>query len=699
MTQLNVHPDLSFILDEIQDISDFASGNRFLKSPHSSNTWDFEFKDGHNFQIDFDISLIDGSRLISPEHAKNLASIKNWIALQGHPAGYSVVSPAPLTAACNTRKAIQLADALILGPSCFELCRLGFENIRESTLKATLSKIHSTNNTTLSIYELPRRVSEYLRHNITHVSDNDILFARDAWPALTEIPNRAERILDLSDEDLLKARTWLLINGFYNLHHSSERADYSIRISSKKLFRLVFSDICLGGHLRSLNLKELKIQGYERISTEYPRADTRTNLQSVAGEMTFKKSVSVLRSIKNLQQLGLPTPNSALDSLNHWSIPEELTLKPIGRFSTLDFHTGMKAFKHAVEFILEYGEPILRSVSRLIINNEGSFGRRIIEPEEVRRACDPKLTAKGTCFWNLSQTFTQTETCLELEQRRLYFSMIREGFSLYDLVNVFYGSSEIVIGTLMARRQDELIKLPCNCLDPSSLNLNYQAGKTGIAGVGEPHKRPCPNIIKKIVTLITNFQDRLVHAGVLARQLNLFSRPSTELGRFLSPCSASFNGALDSFCDYFETPLNNDGCRLYIRQHQLRRQFAMMFFWGNAFGGLDTLRWFLSHTDIEHLYHYITDSIPGSILSSAKASFVASQIIFKPSSFPEIQQVLLDHFGTDELAILELDELESFILELESSGQVTIEPHFFTDSTGKQYKVVVKVTDHVEAKI
>lgn len=46
------------------------------------------------------------------------------------------------------------------------------------------------------------------------------------------------------------------------------------------------------------------------------------------------------------------------------------------------------------------------------------------------------------------------------------------------------------------------------------------------------------------------------------------------------------------FYDFTEVECENNK-RFYMRQHQLRRFFAMAFFWGNGFGSMDTLRWFL----------------------------------------------------------------------------------------------------------
>jgi hypothetical protein len=80
---------------------------------------------------------------------------------------------------------------------------------------------------------------------------------------------------------------------------------------------------------------------------------------------------------------------------------------------------------------------------------------------------------------------------------------------------------------------------------------------------------------------------------------------------------------LNRFSDYFEVQQDSAGRRYYIRTHQMRRFFAMTFFWAGGFGGLDTLRWFLGHTNVEHVYHYITETVPGEVLRRVGAEYAS----------------------------------------------------------------------------
>ncbi len=124
----------------------------------------------------------------------------------------------------------------------------------------------------------------------------------------------------------------------------------------------------------------------------------------------------------------------------------------------------------------------------------------------------------------------------------------------------------------------------------------------------------------------------------------------------------------------------------------MRRFFAMLFFWGSAFGGMDTLRWFLGHTDISHLYHYITESIPGDVLRSVKANFAGHILKQQPEKAHELAAIIQHHFGTDNFSVLDSDELDEYVEELMIEGRVEIEPEFLETVEGNSYRILIKVT-------
>jgi hypothetical protein len=128
-------------------------------------------------------------------------------------------------------------------------------------------------------------------------------------------------------------------------------------------------------------------------------------------------------------------------------------------------------------------------------------------------------------------------------------------------------------------------------------------------------------------------------------------------------------------------------------KHQLRRFFAMLFFWGSSFGGLDTLRWFLAHTDVEHLYHYITETTPGSVLRGAQAHYATEQLQGYDQNAEELADLLEQRFDTRKFDLMEIDELDAYIEDLIEEGSVMIEPEFFKDAEGENYRILIQVKE------
>jgi hypothetical protein len=180
----------------------------------------------------------------------------------------------------------------------------------------------------------------------------------------------------------------------------------------------------------------------------------------------------------------------------------------------------------------------------------------------------------------------------------------------------------------------------------------------------------------------------------------------------------TFNTHLDLICDYFEIPLvkmnNGELRRQYVRLHQLRRFFALLFFWQKRFQGLEALRWMLGHTDMSHLYHYISSNEVGDILNGVKATVIVQGILNKDGeleklkSIGELKATLAKKYNTGAVVIDDLESvidladdddittphidqlkaeanLESNLEELLKTGEISLEPNFFkvTDEDGQ----------------
>ncbi|MBF4405662.1 integrase, partial [Vibrio anguillarum] len=178
---------------------------------------------------------------------------------------------------------------------------------------------------------------------------------------------------------------------------------------------------------------------------------------------------------------------------------------------------------------------------------------------------------------------------------------------------------------------------------------------------------------------------------------------------------------LNALCDYLETDLvqydNGEYRRNYVRQHQLRRFFAMAFFWSKGYDGMDALRWMLGHSDMEHLYHYISESETGAALNGAKASVIVRGVVDSTSELAkldgieEVRKIIAERLTGDSSTPITIEsvseaaedynddsyltiphisqiqkeqDIETEVIHLLEEGRITLEPEFFTidDSDG-----------------
>src|SRR5690606_29178198 len=92
--------------------------------------------------------------------------------------------------------------------------------------------------------------------------------------------------------------------------------------------------------------------------------------------------------------------------------------------------------------------------------------------------------------------------------------------------------------------------------------------------------RPIPKIVVRCFKLIDRLQSELLSLNIIENPARAFAFPALRHAGLISAgISRRAADALDLFCDYFETPFDDQGRRYYIRQHQLRGFFASAFFW------------------------------------------------------------------------------------------------------------------------
>ena len=691
-TNKSLPNELAFLSGMAGDRATQYREAKWLASPFDADIWHCSFGKAPKLEIDFRVKLDDESVLTDFCHGHLLDTFKCWLCVQTHFDATGGRLIADKTNLRRLRRVLYMIDYFLLNSAQFSLAANGLQAVTENDLRGLLFDLSTSNRVENSIYNWPNRLQLYLKQHINGLSDQQFESILAMQPLLgTPICNRDDRLLELTDDEVIRARAWLWANGFYT---ANKRSEFVQTPSTEQLANILYKDT-LGGKTPKPIPQEFELTSGNRYSHEYQAVSVRSYRDERLSEQVLFSYQSRLRSLGLLAGIGISVPTHALRAIDNSLAHQSLNLKNNGRFRTLPQDIVLSLLRNSIEFALTFGDEIVSACISLIgaARMEGISIQQYSTQHGIMPLIPAKLREHGVTTWWLKGQLKETQATATSCPAARYFQQFRANNGLWELVRVLYGAVQICVGILMARRQGELLDLVAGkCLDASKTRLVFFNRKSGVLGMREKEARPLPEIALKMILQLERLQEGFKKHGVLKENTRLFSSPSWNGDSFITLNHQRLNDSMDFFCDYFETPLDAEGHRYYIRQHQLRRFFAMLFFWGSAFGGMDTLRWFLGHTDISHLYHYITESIPGDVLRSVKANFAGHILKQQPEKAHELAAIIQHHFGTDNFSVLDSDELDEYVEELMIEGRVEIEPEFLETVEGNSYRILIKVT-------
>ena len=528
-----------------------------------------------------------------------------------------------------------------------------------------------------NIYEPEERIVEFVRS--LKVTAEDIQAAREKLPAIFQTES-LELPEELSKEQVQVARIWLHKNGFY--YRGSKDDVFKHELSSTKLLRHI-----IGEHiLANLKFDDLEL---DYLSFE-PRERFLRELRAVAvqpgGEDERAAAEFVQSYMQTLSVMGVgSTPKTSLVSEDALSALEEKEalkngrLKQKGRFATLPFEVANQSFKHAIEFYLDYGNDLVNYYLSLA-ERDWQENLLLDVPLSLRRLGITK--------------FENTESTAED-----FFAELQRGTSLYQMLQVLLGAIIILVNTLMARRASELLGLTRDSIvkDGECFFLRFDLAKANIGEIRKRVLRPLPELGTEALGLLAELNERMSALGFESSP-TLLQRFKWKRASFIPYGTAKSDArwmrlCLDRFCDYFEMTRDENGARYYIRPHQLRRNFAMLFFWQGSFGGIHVLRYFLGHQKPSLTYRYVTEAMQGKVLRQVKAK-VATELIKAHSVATEALAALIgERYGVtlDALHVLPEADVCAYIEDLLQSNEAEIEPEFIDGPNGEEYKILYKV--------
>ncbi|HIE1841455.1 TPA: integrase [Pseudomonas aeruginosa] len=667
----------------------------WLVSEFDSPIWKYDFNFATPNTINWNIILDDETSLLANKNKPLLEGLKYFLTTSTRSVRGSTIELGSLaTQMTMFNRAIHVGDYILLNAKEYQLSRFGLAGINSHHMKKMLDVFSSANGSEESVYDWTKTISNFCL-NLVHTSNpielDSILDQHPRMRIVTD-EQQDEHQLELPIDLIPHARAALYLHGYYK-----KRSIVGVRApNTLNLAKSLYANTLKGGHLKLKTLSSLEFSTdneRETISREHPASSVRTGDHEAMTSGPFRAYRFLTYNLGILHEIGLPAPEvSHLKQI----LDYEPSLSEPARFRTLPYPIVRETFRKSIEYHFKYGELLVEGFCRMAEHcTLNGIAPTQLTNEELQDIMPPALIDMGIRKLGLACQTVSTRHGTPRKQPS-YFIELRNNVGLIECLRIYIGCIQMVVGTIMARRIGEMLDLhSTDCLDKSERWLIFLNRKStsNLFGIRQRQARPIEPVAVKMIKNLISMQQRLLKCGFTTEMTNLFASPGFHGDTGLTQTTMyAFNRNLDLLCDRFELPLNSKGERYYIRQHQLRRFFSMVFFHSSSFGGLETLQWMLGHTDMRHVWNYITESTDGAVLRSAKAQFIAESLHDGDiTAYEDLAELLKNRYNTDNFALVDTAELEDAIADLMRTGKVQIEPEFFTDESGQLMRVVVKV--------
>lgn len=726
-----------------------------------------------------DITLSDGEALTSDKHQPLLNAFKYWLIACDNPLnnGGKVVSSSSANKKFN--RILTLINVILLNGEALKLSDYHLEKVtNEFWLKVLFVIAKSRKSAVHDLYQTYIRIEKLL--NSADVSNDEIEAFTERYPNAGRDVDSENILLNLDDQ--VKACCWLEKQNYYSgLECKITGNNTSPQGVGSVLINLLFKGKLLTDGITLPALPELSLCP-KKIRREYPCFPNNEIGKGASAEILTHWLTAIKLINTNIDKIDIGhfnpvTSDVSIDAIQGLDL---ITLREQGRTKTLPPEFVLDLFRNSYHLLKQFCPgpkekgmsfwenmlDLLTEASTKSITNGSNLHRPALNSKSFDEALHRELPSTELGHWLKfeaaclihkdfkAQGVTQFESIYLSDETR--YDRIRHNESMLDLFKVIQGAVQLLLGSIMARRQNELVQLKpygnliyidnngkrlahVNPYDEikERWSLRFKVKKTGIKGQNLTVNRPIPQSIACIIWQLEQFNQQAIEKGLTKeKSLVLFNYIDKQRFKLKKGGSDTFNSSFDALCDYFETAIvdmgNGEYHRHYIREHQLRRFFALVFFWSKKYEDMEALRWMLAHSDLEHLHNYITDNIDGAIINSTKASTIVQSVISNESmidNFDELDKLrkiiakrltgsaaALLNISTLDDAIFDYEDeseyrtyphvsqlqaehdIETEVLTLLENGSITLQPEFFTvkDENGEEYQnfnLILKVNE------
>ncbi len=400
-----------------------------------------------------------------------LNSFKYWITAADNPLenGGKIISPT--TAYQKVLKVIALINAVLLHSKELKIAKYHLLNVNDDFWLNILTK-YAEHGNFQGVYEIDKRTKVLLDNASQSVSDAQTF--KEKFPYVTQDIAQDESFLFLAERE--KACAWLFEQGYY---HTGEVIKYTG--NSTVLGELLFKGKMLYHDTNLPNYAELHLKAPNQYS-EYRAVENR-DTSTGTSQRTISKYIEAIRLIHtNLERKDAAIPSILSERVSAGHISQLVSLKKVGRTRTLPPKFVFNLIRQCYEFAKEHlpteeGAVTLLDETLTLLStarsNSTVKNSNTLRPHQDSLAWNEELhrdmsgSERGYWFQTeainclsseyLKKGIKQAQGFADSVKNR--FERIRANESLFDLFSVLQGAIQVLVGAIMARRQDELIKL------------------------------------------------------------------------------------------------------------------------------------------------------------------------------------------------------------------------------------------------
>ncbi|PSV41331.1 integrase [Photobacterium sp. GB-36] len=723
-----------------------------------------------------DITLDDNEPLTSEKHQPLLNAFKHWLIACDNPLDNGGKLTSSKSAARKYSHILTLINTILLNGQALKLSQYHLEKVSEAFwLNVLLTIGEHAGSISTALYQTHDRIKALLDN--VEISIEEVNAFKAKYPYVTRDIASDENTLNLNDR--VKACCWLHQQRYYANKTRDKFGHRNPQGNNTILTAKLFEGKILTGTIQLSPFPELALKPTPLMS-EYqavPNQD-KGNGCSAKDIQPWHHAIQLINT--NIDKHDVSTFSPVTSKVSVDAVQSLTTLRNQGRTRTLPPEFVFDLFRNSYELLedfcpapdtkeVNFFDNLLDVLTTVHSKSTAAFSNTH-RPYPSSKAFNEalhrdlpqtelghflKFNAIDLIHPDFKQKgITQLEGLPASAENR--HTRIRHNESMLEIFTVLQGAIQLVLGATIARRQGEMVQLkPFGNLvfnsrkgqrttdaspyieDSDNWHLRFKAKKTGVKGENITIDRPVPLSVARFVYQLEQFNRQAIERGIATKNaLALFNHIDTQTFQLNKRNSNGFNDAFDALCDYFETAIvemdNGEYRRHYVRQHQLRRFFALVFFWSKNYENMEALRWMLAHSDLEHLHNYITESDTGGVLNSAKASVIVQSVISDKSQINNLDEVehlrkilakrltgnankalhirTLDdaiydygdeseHSTIPHISQLQTEQdLENEVLMLLESDIISLNPEFFTikDENGediKTFNLILKINE------